>query len=341
MSKTYKQLNKEERHTLEILLRRGESQKSIALALNRDKSTISREVWRNKSRTALFYLGLRAQDMSMSRRSACRKRRRLKSYALRYKVEELLRCGLSPQQISCRLKADNNGQCVISYEAIYQWVHRDVLYLTQYLLRSKGKRRKYYNSKHKPKIPNRVSICERPEGRRIGDWESDLLVKHKGGAVLQSCVDRGSRLVTLNRLSKKSCYENRDVLIKTLGQYKCSSITYDNGPENMLQEEVNEELKCKSYFCAPYHSWEKGSIENRNGVIRRYLPKGTDFAMISEEVIKQVENSINNTPMKCLNWLTPIEAYSGKTEKDIMKLAKKIVHPKIIKEQTQKVALTP
>ena len=87
----------------------------------------------------------------------------------------------------------------------------------------------------------------------------------------------------------------------------CDSITYDNGIENVLHRKVNQALGCKSYFCEPYHSWEKGTIENRNGIIRQYLPKQTDFRRISPQLLAKIQDSINFTPMKCLGYLTPYE----------------------------------
>jgi IS30 family transposase len=139
------------------------------------------------------------------------------------------------------------------------------------------------------------------------------------------CADRGSRLIRINKLIDKSSSANKDSIIRALRGFECNN---DNGLENAQHEEINEALGCKSYFCEPYHSWEKGTIENRNGIIRIYL---TDFSKISEEQIRQIETSINQTPMKCLNWLSAEEAHKGKREKDIMSLAKQMIHPEIFK----------
>jgi IS30 family transposase len=126
--------------------------KDIALALSRDKSTISREVRRNKGRNSL-YLGYKAQGMSMSRLSSCHKRRRLKSHSQRYKVEQLIMSAMSPAQISGCLKIEY-GKSIISHEAIYQWIYSDAVYLSQYLLKAKQKRQRYYNNKSKLRIAN-------------------------------------------------------------------------------------------------------------------------------------------------------------------------------------------
>jgi IS30 family transposase len=333
----YKQLSKEERYVLEVMLQRGDSQKAIALALKRSASTISREIKRNGGKAAQFYLGQKAQDISMSRRSLSHKRRRLKSHELRYNVEHLICAGLSPQQISGRLRLER-GKNIISHEAIYQWIYNDAKYLAHYLPKGRVKRQKYYSNKKCERIPNRVGIEERPQGRHMEDWEADLIVSSANKTALQVCVDRGSRMVRIRKISDKSGSSVYNAITQMIHKSECSSITYDNGRENSKHLDINKALGCKSYFCNAYHSWEKGSVENTNGVIRRYYPKKTNLAKIDEDELRLVEESLNNRPMKCLNWRTPNEIFYGYEEKDIMELATKILNPVLIRNQ---IALTP
>ena len=207
-------------------------------------------------------------------------------------------------------------------------------------MRCKSKRYRHYNERYKAVIRKRVSIKERERGRRSGDWQSDLLRCYKKSSAINVCVERASRYTKISYLDKKSYYENRDALIKMLITENCKSITYDNGLENMLHEEVNSALKCRSYFCDPYHSWEKGTVEKRKGVIRRYMAKGRDFKNVREEDLRAVERSINNTPKKCLGWLSPQEVHRGGDRKDIMELAANIIHPRVIQSKILKVPLT-
>jgi IS30 family transposase len=125
-------------------------------------------------------------------------------------------------------------------------------------------------------------------------------------------IERSTRFVKIAKLSRKTAKETSFAIHKTLKNYPEKarlSITYDNGTENVLHEKINEKLNMSSYFCEPYHSWEKGSIENINGLIRRFFPKGTDFNNVTEFDITYVENWINNRPMRCLEFKTPREKF--------------------------------
>ena len=162
-------------------------------------------------------------------------------------------------------------------------------------------------------ILNRISIDERPEivNKRIrpGDLEIDAVISKGSKHCLQVIVDRVTRHVTINQLKDKSANEMMDKAIESLKKMPeefRKTITFDNGSENAAHMRLAG-LGIDTYFCHPYHSWEKGSVENIIGIIRRYLPKGTNFSKISNEQIKELERLLNNRPRKCLNFMTANE----------------------------------
>ena len=146
----------------------------------------------------------------------------------------------------------------------------------------------------------------------LGHWEGDSMVSRANSVSLHALLERKSRLLKLTKILRNSSECVRNAVIRKLSLLKKSarqSITYDNGPENSNHLEINRELKTQSFFCNPYHSWEKGSVENSIGLVRRFLPKKTDLQKISTTEISQIENLINNRPKKCLNYQTPKEVF--------------------------------
>lgn len=332
----YQHLRKEERYSLEILLGEKHSLRKIAQMMGRNVSSISRELKRNSKQKQ--YSSAWSQEQSRQRLRRGRRRKRLKDEYVRLRIEELIRCGLSPEQIAGRLKLE--GRTIISPSAIYNWIHTEKAYLEWYLPRghkqcSKKKRKKGTGEK----LEGKVNISEREAGRRRGDWEVDLIESAKGySEVLQTCVDRGSRRVILNKLRGKTKEESSGSLIRNM-RGKCESITYDHGRENYDHEKVNAALGTKSFFCTAYHSWEKGSVEQTNGVIRRYVPKGSNIGLLTEEAVKKIERSLNNRPMKCLGWLTPIEEEEGYKYEKLEQIAERMTHPMEIREMLKNAKL--
>ncbi|KZN52321.1 hypothetical protein N474_23045 [Pseudoalteromonas luteoviolacea CPMOR-2] len=151
----------------------------------------------------------------------------------------------------------------------------------------------------------------------LGHWESDSVVsKHKKSA-LNVIVERATRLVHISKLGVKTALVTSNALIKRLSLHPpefVQSITYDNGSENTRHIKTNEKLKCESYFCQPYHSWEKGAVEQVNSLIRRYLPKGTDFSTVIDKQIKEIEYKLNSKPRRCLGYKTLLEIYNEKVD---------------------------
>jgi IS30 family transposase len=147
---------------------------------------------------------------------------------------------------------------------------------------------------------------------RVGDWEADTVVSRKSKAALQVLGDRSSRLVIIRKIKQTTSAAVSKVIQKTLGAYPLDirqTITYDNGHENVEHERINKKLGTASFFCNPYHSWEKGTVENMIGLIRRYLPKRTDFSKISDDRIAEIEYALNSRPRKCLAFRTPFEVF--------------------------------
>lgn len=233
-------------------------------------------------------------------------------------VQAHLKTGWSPEIIAGRIKIDKPSLSV-SHEAVYQYIYSERRDLIGYLVRAHKKRQKRtYSRRHKKAhIPNKIGISERPsvveERRRLGDWESDSIVSRKSKCALNILVERTSRLTRLTKMVQKTSEETKRVIRDVLGIYPDEArktITYDNGSENTEHEAINEPLGIKSYFCAPYHSWEKGTAENTVGLVRRYVSKGSNLSEVSEETIKGIEYWLNQRPRKCLKYKKPLEVFN-------------------------------
>jgi transposase, IS30 family len=310
--KTYKHLNHDERDKLAIGINQGRSLRSIAKELRRSPSTLKRELLRNHG--PKIYTPHQAHERAMKRHHVAHKRTRLKSHALRHDVEALIMQGWSPEIVSGRLNKTEKHP-PISHEAIYQWIYTDAPHLIPYLVRQHKQRfPKRHSRKHnKTHIPQRVSIHKRPaivqSRKQPGHWEADLLVG-KGTAALEVAVERTSRFTRILKIKNKTADASSQALASILSKLPEKlrrTITYDNGSENVNHLQLNEQLQMRSYFCEPFHSWEKGAVENRNGIIRRFIPKGTDLSTIPPTQIQTIENWINDRPMKCLKFQTPAE----------------------------------
>jgi IS30 family transposase len=322
MHRRYRHLSRIERGKIMYLKTWGLNVSQIALELGRDKSTISRELRRNRQLLVEYYLDESAQTRADRRRKQASQGYRLKNRRIRSYVEGKLQDGWSPEIVAGRIKLDQPG-CSISHEAIYQYVYhldepRRSEYI-KYLHLSHRKRRKRSSTKgpRKSRIPNRISIDERPaavEGRRqAGHWEGDSMVSSRSSAVLYSLVERKTRLVKLVRVWGRDGKRTAAAIISRLGSLPKKgrrTLTLDNGFEHTRHELITAAIGILCYFCDPYSAWQRGTNENRNGMVRRYFPKGTDFSRLTRAEIRRVESTINNRPMKCLGFRTPLEAAS-------------------------------
>ena len=323
MKNIYTQLSCEERDKIAVLHARGLPLVEIARIIGRNKSTISREIQRNSAPVYNVYLPHKADTRAKERKSNAGIRPRLKVLMIKQYVTKKLKIGWSPEQIAGRLSKDHPGLS-ISHEAIYQYIYdkdtRKTTDLSKYLPRA-HKKRKLFGQGHHHKslhIPRRVSINERPKHiekrNQAGHWETDTMVSRQSKKSLAVSLERSSRLLHINKLTSKQSHKLVNALTRQLSCYPQQlrrTITYDNGSENVEHERINEALGTRSYFCNPFHSWEKGSVENSIGLVRRFLPKKTDFGIISRYRLRKIENLLNNRPRKCLAFQTPREVMSS------------------------------
>jgi len=315
MEKKYEQLSREERAELYHLLRGGAKMGEIAKKLGRHRTTIYREIKRNRNDIYQEYLPDTAEELSRSRRYH-RPRKIESSKWLQKEIEILLTMEKSPEIIAGRLKLEV-GKQIISYESIYKWIYGagKPLKLQRYLLRKKRKRgRRPSNKVDKIKIPNRVSIHDRPPEHtdEFGNWDGDTIhfAGHKGGII--TLYERICKLTLggkMDTLTSSETFDNMETIFKHLPPIARKSTTIDNGKEFTDHQRLNETFGMKTYFCDPHSPWQKGGVENANGIIRRYIPKGSRAQDYSAEKIQDIFNTINSTPRKSLGFKTPWEAY--------------------------------
>ena len=320
MHRHYRHLSREDRGKIMFMRWWGKNVSEIARELGRNRSTISRELRRNRDYILDNYLDEGAQIRADRRREHATRHYRLKNERIRSYVREKLRAGWSPELIAGRIEMEEPG-CTISHEAIYQYVYhlerpeRDIY--IRCLRRSHRRRRKRGTGRaqRKSRIPNRISIEERPavvESReQAGHWEGDSLVSSRNSVVLYSLVERRTRMVKLTRIRGRDGRRTAAAIIRRLGPLPPEArrtLTLDNGFEHTRHEQITEAIGTQCYFCDPYSSWQRGTCENRNELIRYHFPKGTDFARLTQAEIERVELAINTRPMKCLGFKTPLEA---------------------------------
>lgn len=310
----YTALTQDERYHISGLLKAHYTQAKIAHELNRSSSTISRELSRNTGKKG--YRPKQAQRLADERRHQAAK-------ALKWTVEVerqvvyYLKQKWSPEQISHRLKQDKKIR--ISHERIYQFILQDKQSggeLYKHLRHSHKKRKKRYgHADRRGIIKNRVSIEKRPKivahRKRIGDWEGDTVIGKNHQGALVTLVDRLSLKTFIKRVPNKQANEVSAACLKCLWPYRkvTHTITLDNGKEFAGHETIAAKLKADIYFAHPYSSWERGTNENTNGLIRQYVPKGSSFENLTDQAIQRIEDALNNRPRKCLGWLTPNEIF--------------------------------
>lgn len=297
----------------------GQTMGEIAEALGRSKATVSRELKRNATPAYRVYLPHRAHERVVQRKREAGERPRLKNDEVVSYVMAKLAEDWSPELIAGRIGHELPSES-ISHEAIYQASYHPKTEgrqdLISHLARAHRKRtpKGIGRKERKTKIPNRVPIEERPVSAdnrsRYGHWESDSLVSRKSVAALNSLVERKSRYTMLSRLDRKTAEQTRDAVVERLKPLPSKvrrTLTFDNGTENARHEEITEAIGARCFFARPYASWQRGTIESVNGLVRRYFPKGTDFGTITDEQVAWVESRINNRPRKCLGYTTPAE----------------------------------
>jgi len=312
---SYTQLTQEERYQIYILKKAGYCPSEIARMLKRDKSTISRELRRNTGQKG--YRPQQAHQQALARRQSKTCYYFLDAHWA--EVERLLRQDWSPEQIALRLEAEQDFR--ISHEWIYHYIYHDQGQggdLYQHLRCQKPRRKRYGKNDRRGCIPNQVSIDARPAiveaKRRLGDWEGDTIIgkRHRGAIV--SLVERKSRYTQLSLSKDKTAQQVRDHIIRSLKpiRKKVHTMTFDNGREFADHETIASQLNAKVYFAHPYSSWERGLVENTNGLARQYFPKDCDFTRLTKKDIEFAKQRLNHRPRKSLDGKTPYEVFYNK-----------------------------
>jgi IS30 family transposase len=309
--RTYHQLTQEQRYQIYALKRTKHSLTEIATVIGVHKSTVSREVKRNRGQRG--YRPQQAHERAMKRRPKAILRITTEVWTV---VESLLRQDWSPEQISGRLKKEQKG--CLSHEWIYQHVLKDKqaggdLYRH---LRSQKKRRKRYGTyDRRGKLPNCRSIEERPAivstRKRLGDWEVDTLLGRKQKQAIVTLTERKSRFTLLGKVPRRTAQAVRRQVCKLLLPVmdKVHTLTSDHGKEFADHEQIAALLQLKFYFAHPYAAWERGTNENTNGLLRQYFPKKSDFQSISNKKMNQSMSRLNLRPRKSLRFKTPFEVF--------------------------------
>ncbi len=317
--RTYHHLSLEEREKLYAWKEKGLSLREIGKQLNRDAGTLSRE-WRRNAKYGIPYLPCTADRKAEKRGLKQRYRAPLKEPLIFLYVRTKLRDEkLSPETISGRLPIDYPGYS-IDDETIYRYVYgrkQARMKLWEHLVLHRRKRMKKDGRKVQAygRLNEAISIEERPSiiTARIkpGDWETDNMEgKRSDTTAVSVTVDRMTRITRLWKLADHTAQTKADSLIVQLKQEDPTlrgSITVDRGPENSNHKVITDIHNMPVYACEPYHSWEKGSVENMIGRVRRYIPKGKSVDGINQKKLDLIENILNNTPRKCLGYLTPNE----------------------------------
>jgi IS30 family transposase len=323
MGKKYKRLTLKERIIIETLLKENRSKSYISKQLNRSRSTITKEVKLWVLKPTDFYKADLAHWYALETNKNKRTLDKINTYPkLKIFVYRNLLLGTSPELLAGRIKVlyPNDPIMSISYESIYKHIYRHrqsslgkkLIKLLPYHHHKRRDKRKF--CKKRTRIKDQVSIDNRPshieERQEAGHLEGDLMIGVAHKSAIGTIVDRKTRYIIIvkipNRKSKTVTQEFAKHLNKQ-PKYLRKTMTYDNGIEMANHKWLSENTGMDIYFAHPYSSWERGTNENTNGLIRRFLPKGTDFNTITTEELKQIENNLNNRPRKVLGFKTPNE----------------------------------
>ena len=307
---------------LAVLLRAGLRQSEIALILDKNPSSISREIKRNKTDDNKYKAGI-AKQKTRERRLKANKRfrkitrnKKLKRYIIRK-----LKKYWSPEQIAGKLKKKYR-RTIVSHETIYQFIYKYREDLKETLRCRKGKYKRRYGTGNrikkrkedeeskKKRIDTRSETVELRE--RLGDFEGDTIVGQNRKDRILTYVDRKSGYLIakiIHDVTAEKVRKHTSDSFRSLSKNKRFTITYDNGSEFSAYELIERETKMKVYFAYPYHSWERGTNENTNGLLRQFYPKKSSFSDITQEDLDKIVYLINNRPRKRLNYLTPYEVF--------------------------------
>ena len=301
----YTHLTREERYQIYALKKAGHKQSEIAIVVKRSPSTISRELSRNTGGRG--YRPKQAHRLAWERRAM--NARTVDDATWQFTKAKLLQ-DWSPEQIS--------NHAAISHETVYQRVYADKRaggLLWQHLRCQKQRRKRYGKHDRRGIIPNRQSIDDRPpiveKRSRVGDWEADTIIGKNHKQAIVSLVERKSGYTLIRKVKRKTACAVKKATISLLKPHrnKVHTVTSDNGKEFAEHEQIARDLDADFYFAHPYASWERGTNENTNGLIRQYFPKGRDFTTITQQEINHAMKRLNNRPRKRLGFLTPSQVF--------------------------------
>ena len=298
----YTHLNQTERYQINSMLRLNATASEIAKELGRNRSTVEREIKRNAGERG--YRAAQAQRLSEVR-SANSRNALCITAALWNRVDDYLRLQYSPEQVA--------GCLPVSHESVYQHVYADTSGELKKNLRCQKKRRKRYasGSSRRGQIPNRRGIEERSVAvetrKRTGHWEADTVIGKNHKHALVTLVERKSGFVCIKKVNFKTASEVSKAMIAILEPYKIvlKTVTCDNGKEFAKHETVDASLGCQTFFARPYASWQRGTNENTNGLIRQYVPKDRKFDTVTDEEVQMIQDRLNHRPRKRLGFKTP------------------------------------
>ena len=332
-TQNYHRLTYKERVVIETLLGENKTPAFIARQLGRSRSTVTRELKKWIVKPSDIYKAelahWSAEDDYLNKRNLDK----ISTHSsLRIYVYRGLLRGWSPEQIAGRIKEEYPGNSImtISYEAIYMYIYRHrqatlnkkLIALLHY---SKLIRRQYKGSKNRTRIKDAVSIDDRPPHINLrleaGHWEGDLMIGIKQASAIGTMVERKTRFTYIVKLKDRTSptvtHQFKKHLSKMDPLFR-KTFTYDNGMEMANHKWFTKKTGMKVYFAHPYSAWERGTNENTNGLIRRYFPKQTDFNLVSEMQLKNIEDKLNNRPRKILGFKTPLEMIQLEKNKSMM-----------------------
>jgi len=311
----YHHLSDGERYQIATLRRHKFSLRAIARDLGRSPSTISREIRRNAYPTDGKYRALHACSMARARRRRARRGSQFGASAWR-RVERLIRQDYSPDQVSSYLK--RTGELSISHETIYRRIWEDWRCEGQLHTRLRGarklRRKRYGRHDSRGRPAGKRPITDRPPAAdnrsRTGHWELDTVLG-RGKACILTLVDRKSGFVQIAKLEARTIQEVWKAMCRLMRRYpgRYKTITADNGCEFHGYRQIEQAFSVRFYFAAPHHSWERGTSENTNGLIRQYLPKGTSMAHLTQRQCDLIAKKLNTRPRKRHNYLNPEEIF--------------------------------
>lgn len=320
----YHHITREERFKIEAYREKKVSVREIARRLGRSPSSVCEELKNKPSKRAVYNARVADKLVRDRVRAANTRPHKIQTdAALQKKIVKWLKKGWSPEQVAGRLKRENHGKPIVSFQTIYDWIETDRKDLRTYLRFKKSKYRRKHGTKQREKhreeakkkrIDVRPKIAE--TRRRLGDWEGDTIVGSEKTVHILTHVDRKSRYLLADKVDGATAEHVRHVTtkrFKKLPKYKRQTITYDNGVQFAEHEALERDIDISVYFAYPYHSWERPTNENTNGLLREYFPKRSSFKHISKQKLDRVVKLINNRPRKCLNYRTPEEVFHGRS----------------------------